>query len=103
MISVLSLHCHTGVVFGTQISVGFEVLTAVVMKNTLVWDITPTSPLKVNQRFGGHSTSIFRVEEYTEQGTSLKPCGKQYYYVSTSVDFQRTTRCYSPENCTLQN
>jgi hypothetical protein len=28
--------------------VGFEVLTAVVMKNTILWDITPCSPLKVN-------------------------------------------------------
>jgi hypothetical protein len=33
--------------------VGFEVLTAVVMKNTIFWDITPCSPLKVNRRFGG--------------------------------------------------
>jgi hypothetical protein len=28
--------------------VGFEVLTAVVMKSTIFWDITPCSPLKVN-------------------------------------------------------
>jgi hypothetical protein len=33
--------------------VGFEVLTAVVMKSSIFWDITPCSPLKVNQRFGG--------------------------------------------------
>jgi hypothetical protein len=32
--------------------VGFEILTAVVMKNFVVWDITPCSPLKVNRRFG---------------------------------------------------
>jgi hypothetical protein len=31
---------------------GFEVLTAVVTKNSAVWDITPCSPLKVNRRFG---------------------------------------------------
>jgi hypothetical protein len=31
--------------------VGFEVLTAVVMKSTIFWDITPCSPLKVNRRF----------------------------------------------------
>jgi hypothetical protein len=30
-----------------------EVLTAVVMKSTILWDITPGSPLKVNRRFGG--------------------------------------------------
>jgi hypothetical protein len=28
--------------------VGFEVLTAVVMKRTIFWYITPCSPLKVN-------------------------------------------------------
>jgi hypothetical protein len=33
--------------------VGFEVLTAVVMKSTVFWDITPCSPLKANRRFGG--------------------------------------------------
>jgi hypothetical protein len=29
--------------------VGFEVLTAVVMKSTIFWDITQCSPLKVNR------------------------------------------------------
>jgi hypothetical protein len=33
-------------------SVRFEVLTAVVMKSTLFWDITPCSPVHVNRRFG---------------------------------------------------
>jgi hypothetical protein len=33
--------------------VGFEILTAVVMKSTIFWDITPCSPLSVNRRFGG--------------------------------------------------
>jgi hypothetical protein len=32
--------------------VGFEVLTVVVMKSTLFWDITPWSPLSVKRRFG---------------------------------------------------
>jgi hypothetical protein len=32
---------------------GFEVLTAVVRKSSIFWDITPSSPVKVNQRFGG--------------------------------------------------
>jgi hypothetical protein len=31
---------------------GFDILTAVVMNNSVVWDITPCSPLKVNRRFG---------------------------------------------------
>jgi hypothetical protein len=29
-----------------------EVLTAVFMKSSISWDITPCSPLKVNRRFG---------------------------------------------------
>jgi hypothetical protein len=33
--------------------VGFEALTAVVMKSTTSWDIMSYSPLKVNLRFGG--------------------------------------------------
>jgi hypothetical protein len=31
----------------------YEVLTAVVMKDFIFWDITRYSPLKVNRRFGG--------------------------------------------------
>jgi hypothetical protein len=46
------------VTFDTKIKiyfqqVGFEVLTPVVMKSTVFWDITMCSPLKVNRRFGG--------------------------------------------------
>jgi hypothetical protein len=36
-----------------SIVVGFEVITAVVMNISIFWDITPCSPLRVNQRFGG--------------------------------------------------
>jgi hypothetical protein len=31
---------------------GFEVLTAVVIKSFIFWDITPCSPLKVSRLFG---------------------------------------------------
>jgi hypothetical protein len=31
----------------------FEVITAVVMKSSVFWDIPPCSPLKVDRRFGG--------------------------------------------------
>jgi hypothetical protein len=33
--------------------VGTEVLTAVVMKSSILWDITPCSPLKIKWCFGG--------------------------------------------------
>jgi hypothetical protein len=39
---------------------GFEILTAVVMKSTIFWDITPCSPLKVSEE---RIASIFRIEE----------------------------------------
>jgi hypothetical protein len=32
--------------------VGFEVLTAVIMKSIIFWDMTPCSPLSFNRRFG---------------------------------------------------
>jgi hypothetical protein len=38
-----------------RIWVGFEVLTSVVMKSAVFWDITQCNPLKVNRRFGGTS------------------------------------------------
>jgi hypothetical protein len=40
--------------------VWFEVLTAVVMKSTIFWDITPCSPLSVNRRFGGTCRLLFQ-------------------------------------------
>jgi hypothetical protein len=32
---------------------GFEILTAVVMRSSIFWDIMPCCPLKANRRFGG--------------------------------------------------
>jgi hypothetical protein len=37
----------------TECRAGFEVLTAVVMKSSVFWDITPYNPLKVNRCFRG--------------------------------------------------
>jgi hypothetical protein len=39
--------------------IGFEVLTAVVMKSTIFWDITPCSPLSVNQSESGWQAELF--------------------------------------------
>jgi hypothetical protein len=40
---------------------GSQVLTALVMKSSVFWDITPYSSLKVNQRFGAatHNQSLY--------------------------------------------
>jgi hypothetical protein len=42
--------------------VGFEVFTAVVMKSTTFWDITPCSPVSTDVS-EDHIASIFRVEK----------------------------------------
>jgi hypothetical protein len=98
--------------------VGFEVLTAVVMKNTIFWDITPCSPLSVN-RFGGiyrlhlPCRRIRRARLQSESSWKAELCFTLVScsaYSSTlkieaicsseTVDTQRTTRCYIPEDST---
>jgi hypothetical protein len=37
----------------TENHAGFEVLTAVVRKSPVFWNITPYRPLKINRRYGG--------------------------------------------------
>jgi hypothetical protein len=84
--------------------VKFEVLTAVVIRNTVPWNITPCSPVKVNRRFGGtyrvHLQGwISRARYYLLSGWYLaRPIR---YSSETSVAFQRITRCYIPEDATL--
>jgi hypothetical protein len=51
-------------------SVGFEVLTAVVMKNSTFWDIMPCSPLKVNWCFGATgplNLQVWRISQARNQ------------------------------------
>jgi hypothetical protein len=43
----------------TMKSKEFEVLTAVVMKNSSFWYITPCSSSKTNRRFGGTSSACY--------------------------------------------
>jgi hypothetical protein len=100
---------------------GLQVPTAVVMKSTIFWDITPCSPLKVNRHFGGK----YRLNL---QGRKNKPSKKPAWNQvasrdcfhagfllglfsnlkmggicssEISLDFQRTTRRYIPEDITL--
>jgi hypothetical protein len=81
--------------------VGFQVPTEVVMKSTIFWDITPCSQLKVNRRFGGPLlATCFHAGFLLGLFSTLKMeaiCSSE-----TSVDFQRTTRRYIPEDSTLQ-
>jgi hypothetical protein len=42
------------------------------LKSSILWDITPHSPVKANQSFGKNLASIFRVEQLAKQETSTK-------------------------------
>jgi hypothetical protein len=61
-------------------SVGFEVLTAVVMKCTIFWDITPCSPSKVNRRFGGTCRFHFQSQRIRKARNQHEAGSKQEYY-----------------------
>jgi hypothetical protein len=65
----------------------FEVLTAVAMKSSIFWDVTPCSPLKVNRRFGRTCRLYFN-------GRRIRPARnkREVKRKETSTDFQRTTR-----------
>jgi hypothetical protein len=99
--------------------VGFEVLIALVMKSTIFWDITLCSPLNLNQRFEGiyclhlHGRRISRARNLSllclPLAFTLVTCSiysstlkmEAIYFSETSVDIQRTTRRYIPEDGTL--
>jgi hypothetical protein len=89
------------------------------MKSSIFWDITPYSPLKVNQRFGGtcrlhlQDRRISLARNYREirwqaellffarVGTFLRLFLEPICSSETSVGFQRTTRRYIPEDINL--
>jgi hypothetical protein len=87
--------------------VGFEVLTAVVMKSNIFWDITPCSPLQVNRHFGGTYRlhlfclpSAFTLVSCSAYSSTLKIeaiCSSE-----TSVHFHRTIRRYVLEDSNVQ-
>jgi hypothetical protein len=85
---------------------GFEALTAVVMKISIFWDITPCSPLKANRQFGRiyrlnlHGRRINQARNQNEAGS--KPKIETTCSTKTSVDLKRTTLRYIPEDRTLQ-
>jgi hypothetical protein len=64
-------------------SVGFEVITALVMKSTIFWDITPCRSLSANRRFGG-THRLQNVGWHWVDYTALYPRG-WYSLSDTSV------------------
>jgi hypothetical protein len=77
------------------------------MKSAILWDITPCSPLKVNQRFGG--TYRLHLQGLSPPAFTLVSCTAYFSTLTmearcsseTSVDFQQTARRYIPEDGTL--
>jgi hypothetical protein len=94
-----------------QLHTGFEIHTAVAMNSLIFWDIKSCSPFNVNWRFGetyrlyfqGRKISqarnifnCFTLDSSLAYSSDLKmeaTCSSE-----TSVDFQRTTRRYIPED-----
>jgi hypothetical protein len=52
--------------------VAFEVLTAVTMKSSILWDVMLCSPLKVERPLEEHATSIFKDVEYAKHEAGMK-------------------------------
>jgi hypothetical protein len=91
------------------------------MKSTIFWDIASCSPLKVNRRFGrtyrlhlhgricraryqcdSRWQAEFHLLSHWYLARLIRPWRRRCYS-ETSVDFQRTTRRYIPEDSTLHN
>jgi hypothetical protein len=85
-----------------------EVLAAVVMKSSDLWDIMPCSLLKVSWHFRETCCLHLRGQSRALIATCFTLISSLAYSLTlkmkatcsskTLVDFQRTTRCYSPED-----
>jgi hypothetical protein len=81
------------------------------MKNTIFWDTTHCSPLKINRRFEGtYRHHLLDLSELClPPDFTLVPCSAYSSTLrieaicspETSVDFQQTTKRYIPEDSTL--
>jgi hypothetical protein len=96
----------------------FDVLTTVVMKSSIFWDIMSCSPLKVNRRFGGtcrlhfQGLRIIQARNQAMFSTCFHVCFLLDFFFEPemeatdssekSADFKRTTQSYISENRTLQ-
>jgi hypothetical protein len=89
--------------------------TVFYMKISIFWDITPSSPLKINRSFGrtcrlhhqdrwinrARTSSAFTLDSCLAYSSTLKT--EETCPSETSVDFQRTTRQYIPEDRTVHD
>jgi hypothetical protein len=93
----------------------FNFLLMVVMKSHELWDVMLCSLLKVNRRFGGTCHHNIQGQRISQAGNQRLLSATMVYCLAfsstlkmeatcsseTSVDFQRTTRRYIPEDRTL--
>jgi hypothetical protein len=88
-----------------------EVLTAVVMKSTVLWDITPCSALKSNRRFRGTYGLHLQGRRISQARNQSESRWQGEHFVTLkmeaicsfeiSVDSQPTTQHYIPGDSTL--
>jgi hypothetical protein len=69
----------------TTTNVGFEVLTAVVMKSKIFWDITPCSPLKFNRHFGGTCRLHLQGRRISQARNQREGCGVRVDVIGLGV------------------
>jgi hypothetical protein len=81
--------------------VGFDVLTAMVMKRYL-WDITPSSLLRINRRFGGTCRLHLQGRKISQARNQHESSSLHNVLARLQVDFKRTTPRYIAEGWTLQ-
>jgi hypothetical protein len=77
-----------------------DVLTAVITKSSLFYDMTPCSPLKVSRNLG----KKFRVCHQgwrVSRGRNLED--GDMYLLKSSIEFQETVRNYIPEEIILHS
>jgi hypothetical protein len=80
--------------------VGFQVLTAVIMKSSIVWDIMSCSPLKANRSFRGICYLIFRVEDEA-LSAQFASCFHMFLWNVSWGSRDYRTRCPTRQNCSL--
>jgi hypothetical protein len=68
---------------------GFEVITAVVMKSPVFWNIRPCSSLKVNRRFGGKCCLHLQDLRINQERNQHESGGKQSFSTDYAALYSR--------------
>jgi hypothetical protein len=87
---------------GSKCSVGYEVLTAVVMKSSVLWDMTPYSLLKVNRRFGRRCRAHFQGHKISEARYQHKAVSRARLMKFVCAPMLNTVTNISPSHKSLK-